>query len=66
MWSVVTETRVVSEMRRMKSTMASSRPISMAMVRSKMTVRKKVESSTATSLRGFFNSDRKVRHSLML
>ncbi len=46
--------------------MASSSPISMAMVRSKMTVRRKVTMRTEMSLLGFLNMPRTVRHPLML
>ena len=41
-------------------------PTSIAIVRSKITVRKKVTSNTDTSLFGFFISERNVRHSLIL
>ena len=53
-------------MRFMKSRQAMSSPTSMAMVRSKMTVSRKVMKSTATSLLGFFMICRKVRQPLML
>ena len=46
--------------------MAISNPTSIAIVRSKITVRKKVTSNTDTSLFGFFISERNVRHSLIL
>ena len=53
-------------MRRMKSRQAMSRPTSMAIVRSKITVSRKVIISTVMSLFGFFISWRKVRQPLML
>ena len=62
----MTEISVVSITRLMNRAHAMMRPISMAMVRSKMTVRKKVTSSTVTSLLGFFSSPLKVRQPLML
>ncbi len=46
--------------------MASSRPISMAIVRSNITVSRKVTASTVTSLLGFFSMDLTVRQPLML
>ena len=64
--SLMTEISVVSITRRMKSTQAMTRPTSMAIVRSKMTVRKKVISRTVTSDFGFLSSALKVRQPLML
>lgn len=64
--SVVTDTCVVSATRRIKNNMAIKRPISIAIVRSKITVRKKVTNKTDTSLFGFFIKERNVRHSLIL
>ena len=58
--------RVDSMMRRMKRSMDSRRPSSIAMVRSKSTVRKKVTASTAISLFGPRSEARTERHPLML
>ncbi len=46
--------------------MANNKPSSIAMVKSKITVKMKVVSNTQTSALEFFNKERKVRHSLML
>ena len=54
--SMITFTSVVSDIRFMKSRQAMMSPTSIATVRSKMIVRKKVMSSTVTSLFGFFIS----------
>ena len=56
---------VTSAMRRMNRNAASTIPTSIATVKSTSTVKRKVASSTATSLLGARSSDRKVRHSLM-
>src|SRR5205809_647899 len=56
---------VTSAMRRMNRNAASTIPTSIATVRSTSTVRRKVASSTATSLLGARSSERNVRHSLM-
>ena len=63
--SAITLICVVSAMRRMKSRQAMSRPTSMAIVRSKITVSRKVMMSTVMSLFGFFISWRNVRQPLM-
>ena len=64
--SLITEISVVSITRCMKSTQAMTRPTSIAMVKSKITVRKKVISNTVTSDFGFFSSALNVRQPLML
>ena len=64
--SLITEISVVSITRCMKSTQAMTRPTSIAMVKSKITVRKKVISNTVTSDFGFFSNALNVRHPLIL
>ena len=57
---------VVSETRLMKSTAASTMPISTATVKSTTTVRPKAVRNTAASLRGHFGRRAKLCHSPML
>ena len=63
---VITEILVVSITRFINNTQAMINPTSIAMVRSKMMVRKKVISNTVTSDFGFFNNALNVRHPLIL
>ena len=63
---LMTEISVVSITRRMNNTQAITNPHSMAMVKSKITVRKNVINKTVTSDLGFFNKALKVRQPLML
>ena len=58
-------TSVVSAIRFMKSKQAHIKPTSMAIVKSKMMVRKKVIKRTVTSLLGFFINARNERQPLM-
>ena len=64
--SLMTDISVVSITRRINRIQAITKPTSMAIVRSKIMVRKKVISNTVTSDLGFFSNALNVRHSLIL
>ena len=63
---LITDISVVSMTRFMNNTQAMSKPTSIATVKSKITVKKKVINSTVTSDFGFFSNALKVRQPLML
>ena len=63
---LITDISVVSMTRFMNNTQAMSKPTSIATVKSKITVKKKVINNTVTSDFGFFSNALKVRQPLML